>query len=122
MNYILGLVKVMISGGFSPCSGWLQLIEKFHFHLYFLSYKLLFTCNAAPLVAASPIAAKPHQPSAPSSTTSDGGNHANLTFIIGIAAGIAVVLAIAMIVICVCTFRRRHTKTSEELGEKDIGM
>ncbi|KAK4756533.1 hypothetical protein SAY87_006660 [Trapa incisa] len=76
--------------------------------------------SQAPLVATSPITAQPHQPKAISSSTSDGGSHSNLIFIIGIAAGIAIMLAIAMIIICLCTFQKRNVNASEELGDKDL--
>ncbi|XP_031373054.1 proline-rich receptor-like protein kinase PERK15 isoform X2 [Punica granatum] len=76
--------------------------------------------SQAPLVATSPIAARPHQSTAKPSATSDGESHSNLVFIIGIAAGIAIVLSIAMIIICACKFRRGNTKASEEVGDKDI--
>lgn len=78
--------------------------------------------DTAPLVAMSPVAAQPHEPGARSSMMSDGVSHSNLILIIGIAAGLAIILAIATTVICTCTLQRGNTKASEEVGDKDIGM
>lgn len=99
----------------------MQFIVNFCF--YDLVLLLLVLSNhAAPLVATSPIAAHPQEPSARSSMTSAGGSHSNFVLIIGIAVGLSIILAVAMTMICACTLRQGNSKASDEVGDKDTGM
>lgn len=76
--------------------------------------------SPAPLVAISPVEARPyHSPIATSVGASNKGRHLNLTIILCIGAGIFIAI-VSVFIICLCAFRQGKTKATLVETEKPM--